>query len=319
MPECLKQTQIDHFEKEGYLVLERHLPKKVLEALVQELKALEHQAYGLTVSNDMLDLEASHTPTNPRVRRIKQPHCHSQILKGLLMPPPSNNKNSLILAPVRDLLGTAHIRLQDTKCNMKAANYGAAVEWHQDWAYYPYTNDDILTVGILLEDVTLENAPLLVVPRTHTGPIFNHHDPTHGFFVGAMELTASGLDIQQAVPLTGPAGTMTFHHVRLVHGSALNTSVKDRRMVFLELLSADAYPIAGSRGAFSTMTEFESRMLCGVSQQPRLVACPVRLPLPNPPPVVVGAGSSTLYDYQLQMEASRKSFGVYTNSSTVKE
>jgi ectoine hydroxylase len=251
----------------------------------------------------MLDLEETHTPTNPRVRRIKQPHRHSQILKELM-------HSDSILAPVRDLLGAAakgNVRLQATKCNIKAANYGAAVEWHQDWAYYPYTNDDILAVGILLEDVTLENAPLQVFPRTHTGPIYDHHHQTEGYFVGAMDLKASGLDLQNAVSLVGPAGTITLHHVRLVHGSALNTSGKDRRMVFLELLSADAFPIAGSRGEFSIFLEFESRMLCGVSQQPRLVACPVRLPLPHPPKAV-----GSLYEYQSQMKASGKSFGVYS-------
>ena len=128
MPEFLDETQIDHFKKEGYLVLERRIPEDVLKTLVQELKALEHQAYGLTVSNDMLDLEETHTPTSPRVRRIKHPHRHSQILKDLM-------QSDSILAPVRDLLGAANgnIRLQATKCNIKAANYGAAVEWHQDF------------------------------------------------------------------------------------------------------------------------------------------------------------------------------------------
>jgi hypothetical protein len=26
---------------------------------------------------------------------------------------------------------------------MKSAGFGAAVEWHQDWAFYPHTNDDL--------------------------------------------------------------------------------------------------------------------------------------------------------------------------------
>ena len=45
--------------------------------------------------------------------------------------------------------------------------YGSPVEWHQDWAFYPHTNDDLLAVGVMLDDMELENGPLLVLPGTH--------------------------------------------------------------------------------------------------------------------------------------------------------
>jgi ectoine hydroxylase len=299
MPECLHQDQIDHDRREGFVVLERHIPESLLGALSEELQELQHQAHDLTASNHVFDLEETHTPENPRVRRIKKPHRHSPLLNELM-------RSDYILGPVRDLLGP-NVRLQDTKLNIKSAHYGAAVEWHQDWAYYPYTNDDIVSVGLLLDTVTMENAPLQVIPQTHTGPIYNHHDATRGYFVGAMNAKDLETTTNSAVSLVGPAGTITLHHVRLVHGSALNVSLHDRRMIFFELLAADAFPIAGSRGEYSTWEEFESRMLCGVStQEPRLSgSCPVRLPLPAPPKSV-----GSLYDYQSQMEASQRSFQV---------
>jgi len=33
------------------------------------------------------------------------------------------------------------------KLNMKIGGVGSPVEWHQDWAFYPHTNDDLLAVG----------------------------------------------------------------------------------------------------------------------------------------------------------------------------
>ena len=36
------------------------------------------------------------------------------------------------------------IRFDVSKLNLKSAGYGAPVEWHQDWAFYPQTNDDVL-------------------------------------------------------------------------------------------------------------------------------------------------------------------------------
>ncbi len=125
-----------------------------------------------------------------------------------------------VLAPVRDLIGP-DLRLHTTKLNMKSAGYGAAVEWHQDFAFYPHTNDDVLAVAVIIDDMALENGPLMVFPGTHKGPIHDHH--ANGVFVGAMDLAASGLTPKDAVALTGPAGSISIHHGRIVHGSALNT------------------------------------------------------------------------------------------------
>ena len=52
---------------------------------------------------------------------------------------------------------------------MKSAQYGSPVEWHQDWAFYPHTNDDMLAIGVLLDDCDLANGPMLVTPGTHIG------------------------------------------------------------------------------------------------------------------------------------------------------
>ena len=29
-------------------------------------------------------------------------------------------------------------------------------EWHQDWAFYPHTNDDLLAVGVAIDDMAVE-------------------------------------------------------------------------------------------------------------------------------------------------------------------
>src|SRR6185503_8796989 len=113
-----------------------------------------------------------------------------------------------ILTP---LIGTTSgIRYQTGKLNMKAAGYGAAVEWHQDWAFYPHTNDDLLAVGVMLDDVALENGPLMVVPGSHRGKIYDHHHD--GYFHGAVNLAVEKPDLASAVTLTAKAGSMSIHH-----------------------------------------------------------------------------------------------------------
>ena len=83
------------------------------------------------------------------------------------------------------LLGPG-LRLHGSKLNMKSAQYGSPVEWHQDWAFYPHTNDDVLAIGVLLDDCDLSNGPMLVTPGTHTGEVWNHHGED-GCFAGLID------------------------------------------------------------------------------------------------------------------------------------
>src|SRR6202011_507507 len=155
----------------------------------------------------------------PRVRRIKTPHRVHALFNDIVRSP-------AVLDILKKLIGP-NLRLHGSKLNMKSARYGSPVEWHQDWAFYPHTNDDILAVGVMLDDMLLENGPLMVMPGTHKGPVYDHH--VDGCFSGAIDPSAVDLDFSQAVPLTAPAGSMSFHHVRLVHGSAQNTSRRPRQ------------------------------------------------------------------------------------------
>ena len=69
-----------------------------------------------------------------------------------------------------------NIRHHHTKLNNKAPGGGAQVEWHTDWGFYPHTNDDILEVGVAIDPMTIENGSLMVVPGSHKGPAYDHHE-----------------------------------------------------------------------------------------------------------------------------------------------
>jgi ectoine hydroxylase-related dioxygenase (phytanoyl-CoA dioxygenase family) len=271
--EVLSEDQIACYNTQGYLVLENRIPDDIIATIQSEIARFEEEARGMTEPNDRLDLEDSHTPENPRVRRIKLPHTTSDVVKSLLY-------SDHVLAPVRDLIGP-DLRLHTTKLNMKSAGYGAAVEWHQDFAFYPHTNDDVLAVGVIVDDMGSENGPLKVFPGSHKGPIHDHH--VDGVFAGAMDLDACGLDIADAVALKGPAGSISIHHGRIVHGSALNRSSSDRRTLFYEMMAADAFPVMGGMTRFEGIEDYNSRILCGKpTLEPRVESVPVRIPQPQP-------------------------------------
>ena len=275
-PEALTIAQKQHYDEHGYLVIPNRIPDHYIQAIRAEIERFVDEARGLTQSNERLDLEDSHTPESPRLRRVKLPQKLSPIIDELM-------RSDHILGPVRDLIGPS-IRLHTSKLNMKAAGYGAVVEWHQDWAFYPHTNDDVLAVGVCIDDMAEENGPLMVFPGSHKGPVLDHHHD--GYFAGAVDLQANGLDLKDAVPLIGPAGSISIHHARILHGSAPNNSTRDRRLLFYEVSAADAWPLAYLANNYQDLASYDAALLSGKPTiSPRLKDCPVRLPEPPPPTV----------------------------------
>src|SRR4249920_1449724 len=265
--QVISDRDVASYREKGYLLVEDVLDAATRARMKAVIADLIAKAKGVVQHNDVYDLEPSHTPQVPRVRRIKKPHVVHPIFWEFA-------KSPAILEVCTRLLGP-NVRLHGSKLNMKDPKYGSPVEWHQDWAFYPHTNDDLLAIGVMLDDVELENGAMMVLPGTHKGPVYNHH--AEGRFCGAMDPMAIKLPYDKAVAVTGRAGTASFHHVRLVHGSAQNTSDKPRQLLLYECGAADAWPLVN----FSTLDEFNSRMLCGEPTiEPRAEKVPMRMPLP---------------------------------------
>jgi phytanoyl-CoA hydroxylase len=263
----LSKSQIEEYNEVGAIVVPDVLTPQEVRTLSDVTDGFVQRARGLTGHNDIYDLEDSHSAENPRVRRIKTAHLHDPAYAALMRHPK-------IIAVLQALWGP-DIRFDTAKLNLKCAGFGAPVEWHQDWAFYPHTNDNLAAVGVMFDDMAMANGPLQIIPGSHRGPTFDHH--ADGVFCGAMDPSNRDVDYSQAVALTGKAGSITVHHVRAVHGSAPNVSDRDRRLLLFQFRAADAWPILGFPGGIE---KFESLMVAGQSRQPRLSPAPVRLPLP---------------------------------------
>jgi len=268
----LSRDQIDAYHNDGFIVVENVLSAAEVKALREVTDDFVERARDVATHDDVYDLEPSHSAAEPRVRRIKIPHAQHDVYASVMRHP-------AILALLQQLVHPS-IRFDTSKLNMKAAGYGAAVEWHQDWAFYPHTNDDLAAVGVMMDDCAIENGPLLCVPGSHKGPIFDHH--SDGVFCGAIDPETPGLALETARPCTGPAGSISIHHARTTHGSALNTSDKMRRLLLFQYRAADAWPLLGAQQPKS-WEAWQSLMLCGDDDPvlPRCTAVPVRLPLPE--------------------------------------
>ena len=288
-PAMLSSEQIAAYQTDGYLLIDNVIPKPLLEELQLVTQQYIADSAHVSQDNDLYDLDDGHCADNPRPNRIKTPYTQHVVFQTLLQSP-------LVITLLKQLLGP-NVRLHNSKLNTKAGGGGTAVQWHQDWGFYPHTNDDLLALGFMLSDIGPDDGPLQVVPGSHCGPVLSHHN--EGVFCGAIDPEDPEAKLSDAVSLTGAAGAMSIHHVRTLHGSAPNISSSPRLLLLYECGAADAWPINGNQSIFAGMNQAElwarmqQNMVCGEqATTPRLASVPVRMPLPPP------ADTSSLFAVQ---------------------
>jgi phytanoyl-CoA hydroxylase len=264
----LSDRETEQYRTDGYLAIEGILEPRELAELRKVTEEFVEKSRAVTENDDVYDLEPGHSADAPKLRRLKSPNRHHPVYDRAL-------RNNRILDIVEQLIGEG-VHSNGQKLNIKSAEVGSPVEWHQDWAFYPHTNDDLLAVGIYLDDATLDNGCLMVVPRSHTGPVLDHHQDGH--FVGAV--TEPGFDPSGAAPILVKAGGISIHHARLLHGSAPNTSGNPRRLLLFQYVANDAWPLVPVPSGWEKYTE--SIVRGKPTRRPRLAPVPVAIPLPEP-------------------------------------
>ena len=236
----LTSSQIEAFNKDGFLFLDNAIPTEQLQKLQNEFEKWKEQSrghtepYGKTFDDrPRFDLEPGHCADRPALRRIASPVEISDSYLAVM-------RNNHALDALVDLLGP-NIKFENAKINSKQPGAATEVKFHQDFLFEAHTNDDMITVLFFIDDVTEENGPLEVVPGTHKGPLYEHwHD---GVFTGTVSDEVTQTMKPNLVPCYGPAGSACLMHTRLLHGSAPNLSDNPRTLYICEYTAEDCYPL----------------------------------------------------------------------------
>jgi len=269
MAKILTQDQVDQYNRDGYIAVRGVFTAEEVREMQEVTDEMVDQSRSVSEHSDIfdVDIKAGHSADNPKLRRIKNPHQHHDAYNRAM-------RNAKLLDIIEQLIGP-DIRHHHTKLNLKAPGGGAQVEWHTDWGFYPATNDDILEIGVAIDPMTVENGCLMVMPGSHKGPAYDHHE--NGVFVGAVQM--SDVDMDSAGQILLEAGDVSIHHVRALHGSEPNMSPNARRLLLMGYAAADSFPIGG----YGDWEQWQSNMLRGIGTNvPRSNGAPVRVADPKP-------------------------------------
>lgn len=232
-PRVLSQAQREFYFENGFLAVERFLDDAWLERLRQVAREFLERSRAETESGNTFDLAPGHSADAPRLRRIKRPDEQHEAFWEFA--------TGAVADVAADLVGP-DVVFHHSKLNYKWNDGSDQVAWHQDIQFYPHTNYTPLTIGVLLQDTSLDDGALGFIPGSHEGPLYNQYDDA-GHWMGCLsEADAKGLDVKSAVYAEAPAGSITIHNCRTVHGSPASSRDDGRPLLLNSYASADAFP-----------------------------------------------------------------------------
>jgi ectoine hydroxylase len=233
-PKRLSQKQREDYFDKGYILLEAIVPPQQINTLLAVTDDFVEKGRAVTQSDTVFDIDRGHTAARPKLRRLSSPVDQHPAYWDFA-------SSGLMADLAEDLVGP-DVKFHHSKLNFKWAGAGQEVKWHQDIQAWPHTDYSPLTMGIYLHDTTLEMGPLLCVPQSHDGELFDHFDDTGRWIGHILDRDLSRVERSRAETLMGPAGSITIHNCRTVHASEPNLSPIGRPLLLHTYSSGDSFP-----------------------------------------------------------------------------
>ena len=242
MRSTLTIQERERFEIDGYLMAKNAVSREQLTKLQSEIKVWVDESrqhtkpYGEPTidGRPRFDMGTDHTALKPALRRINNPSDISESYFQVM-------SDSKMVDMVADLIGV-NVKFHHCKINLKCPGANTTVHYHQDFAFTPHSNDDVVTALLLLDDVTEDNGCLMVVPGSHKGKMYSLYDGKQ--FIGRVDDATETFLKSKQIPVVGSAGDVCLMHTRLAHGSAPNKSAHSRGLYICVYTAADAVPLA---------------------------------------------------------------------------
>ena len=250
MQTVINQALVNEYQSKGYIALKGLLNPTEVDVLNQatrkvigiggpqvtrERNGLPHVVYGV----HLLDQRFASLARHPRLVGISE-----------------------------QLLGK-QVYVHQSRVNAKQTG-GAVVNWHQDFGTYHRVDGlprpDGIMIAVFLNDVHDYNAPLMAVPGSHAEGIVSQASTLseaedrdgaakYRYDIN-LERMSELIDRYGVEHITGPAGTVVFMNLQVVHGSTVNITPLKRVILYLNVCTTDNRGISFARPEFLAARDF---------------------------------------------------------------
>lgn len=219
----LSPEQITAYQRDGYLVLPDVLTEAELALLEPTFQRfITGQVPGM--GRDFCDM------SGPYGRAFEDFNLVNAVLPRVYDPSLVGNAFERCASSIaQQLIGEDATLDYDQFLAKRPRRTAAIFAWHQDLGYWPTGTPDTRTVtcSLALDDATLENGCLQVVPGSHLEPQLRPHRPSAWNTSPELREEAHTLTVEltpadTVVSLPVRRGGITVHNERIVHGSPGN-------------------------------------------------------------------------------------------------
>lgn len=245
----LRAAEVRQYHELGYLVPEFRLPEQRVAQLREALDRLIRDNPGVRPEK----LVSAHLTRRGGQANAEGVRGQAAFLELAM--------DASILDAVEQLIGPDVI-LWGCHVFCKPAGDGHETPWHQDGHYWPIRPLANCTVWVALEESSIDNGCLRVIPRSHLAKVSHPHLHEDRADVALQQrLSDDSFDADTAVDLELQPGQMSMHDVYMIHGANANRSTKRRTGVALRYMPGTSVferqldPVQGRSGvpvAFAT-------------------------------------------------------------------
>lgn len=204
------------YERDGYVIAPGLLSDKEVDELIAETLAISRGERGAipgALSAEELQQNDDSEILN-RFIAIHFPHKISTIMLQVLKQPE-------VINVLTELLGPNVKAMQSMLFFKQAGKPGQA--WHQDEFYIPTRDRSLVGVWIALDDATIENGCLWILPGSHTpGVIYPTRQHDDDRFDQAQEAYDFPFTAEEALPVEVKSGDVVFFNGYTLHRSLPN-------------------------------------------------------------------------------------------------
>ena len=224
---------VEFYEENGYFVLPDALSPAEVAELREETLAICRGDRGEVRGFEEGDPRDTEEDILRRYLCIHFPHKISEVMAHYLGTEPMADVLTDIIGP--------NVKCMQSMLFIKATGKPGQA-WHQDEYFIP-TRDRTLTGGwIALDDTTVENGSLWIIPGSHkAGILWPQHDHEDRRFDCAGETYGFPYGDEDAIPVEVKAGTIVFFNGYLLHRSFPNRANSGyRRVLVNHYMSAES-------------------------------------------------------------------------------
>ncbi len=228
VPKILTDAQVKSFVDDGYFIAHDLITPEEIEELKRDTLKVARGGYQCENIKPM-DSSVSDQEVLERILCIHQPHYVSPVMEAYAKHPK--------ICGILSQITAAHLPYWDgsVKC-MQSMLFVKPPEfqgqaWHQDEIYIPTRDRSLIGGWIAIDDATIENGCLWVVPGSHRNGYLYPQRPHNNNDEFDFAPESFGFNEADEVPVEVKAGAVVFFNGYLLHRSRKNRSDIYRRVL----------------------------------------------------------------------------------------